>query len=140
MRILTALPVLVLATCADTGVLQPETEAFQDRMAFNQANTPGALEFHTQMTLLGTVDPGVARITPSGVLHGANLVNEFAMAGDIAGFWYFKGKYNEARHMLADLYGWFTEGCDAPDLIEAKAMLCELGSGFHRHASVSRAP
>ena len=27
--------------------------------------------------------------------------------------------------MLADIYGWFTEGFDAPDLKEAKALLDE---------------
>jgi len=28
--------------------------------------------------------------------------------------------------MLADIYGWFTEGFDTPDLKEAKALLDEL--------------
>jgi hypothetical protein len=28
--------------------------------------------------------------------------------------------------MLAEVYGWFTEGFDAPDLQEAKALLDEL--------------
>jgi hypothetical protein len=28
--------------------------------------------------------------------------------------------------MLADIYGWFTEGFDTADLIEAKALLEEL--------------
>jgi hypothetical protein len=29
--------------------------------------------------------------------------------------------------MLADIYGWFTEGFDTADLKEAKALLEELG-------------
>jgi predicted ATPase len=33
---------------------------------------------------------------------------------------------DEARAMLADIYGWFTEGFDTADLIEAKALLEEL--------------
>jgi predicted ATPase len=33
----------------------------------------------------------------------------------------------EARDLLAPVYGWFTEGFDAPDLKEAKALLDELG-------------
>jgi predicted ATPase len=33
----------------------------------------------------------------------------------------------EARAMLADVYNWFTEGFDTADLIEAKALLVELG-------------
>jgi predicted ATPase len=34
---------------------------------------------------------------------------------------------DEARTMLSDIYGWFTEGFDTPDLKEAKALLQELG-------------
>ena len=30
--------------------------------------------------------------------------------------------------MLAEIYGWFTEGFDTTDLKEAKALLDELGS------------
>jgi len=37
------------------------------------------------------------------------------------------GRRAEARHLLAPIYGWFTEGFDTPDLKEAKALLDELG-------------
>jgi hypothetical protein len=33
---------------------------------------------------------------------------------------------DEARAMLTDIYGWFTEGFDTADLIDAKALLDEL--------------
>lgn len=33
---------------------------------------------------------------------------------------------DEARAMLAEIYGWFTEGFDAADLKDAKALLAEL--------------
>ena len=33
---------------------------------------------------------------------------------------------DEARTMLADIYGWFTEGFDTADLKDAKALLDEL--------------
>jgi predicted ATPase len=33
----------------------------------------------------------------------------------------------EARTMLAEIYNWFTEGFELPDLKEAKALLDELG-------------
>jgi predicted ATPase len=36
------------------------------------------------------------------------------------------GRRDEARAMLADIYGWFTEGFDTPDLKDAKALLEEL--------------
>jgi class 3 adenylate cyclase/predicted ATPase len=38
-----------------------------------------------------------------------------------------QGKRDEVREMLARIYNWFTEGFDTADLIEAKALLNELG-------------
>ncbi len=37
--------------------------------------------------------------------------------------WQQQGKKVEARQMLAEIYGWFTEGFDTADLKEAKALL-----------------
>ena len=37
-----------------------------------------------------------------------------------------QGRRDEARAMLAEIYGWFTEGFDTADLIDAKALLDEL--------------
>jgi hypothetical protein len=37
-----------------------------------------------------------------------------------------QGKTEEARQMLAEIYGWFTEGFDTADLKEAKVLLEEL--------------
>ncbi len=37
-----------------------------------------------------------------------------------------QGKRDEARNLLAPVYGWFTEGFDTLDLKEAKALLEEL--------------
>ena len=39
-----------------------------------------------------------------------------------------RGNRSEARAMLADIYGWFTEGFDTADLKDAKASLDELSS------------
>jgi hypothetical protein len=36
------------------------------------------------------------------------------------------GRRDEARARLAPLYAWFAEGFDAPDLVDAKALLDEL--------------
>jgi predicted ATPase len=38
-----------------------------------------------------------------------------------------QGKRAEAHAMLAEIYGWFTEGFDTADLKEAKALLEQLG-------------
>jgi tetratricopeptide (TPR) repeat protein len=39
-----------------------------------------------------------------------------------------QGRAHEAHAMLAEIYNWFTDGFDTPDLIEAKALLDELGA------------
>ena len=38
-----------------------------------------------------------------------------------------QGRGEEGRQMLAEIYGWFTEGFDTPDLQDAKALLDILG-------------
>jgi predicted ATPase len=39
-----------------------------------------------------------------------------------------QGKRDEARDLIAPVYGWFTEGFDTLDLKEAKALLDELNA------------
>ena len=45
----------------------------------------------------------------------------------LARLWRDQGKIAEAQALLAPVYNWFTEGFDAPDLVDAKALLHELG-------------
>ena len=45
----------------------------------------------------------------------------------LARLWRDQGKRAEARDLLGPIYNWFTEGFDAPDLKDAKALLDELG-------------
>ncbi len=51
---------------------------------------------------------------------------ELRAALDLARHWRAQGKPDEARDLLAPVYGWFTEGFDRLDLKEAKALLDEL--------------
>jgi hypothetical protein len=37
-----------------------------------------------------------------------------------------QGRQSEARPLLAETYGWFTEGFDTPDLREAQVLLADL--------------
>jgi tetratricopeptide (TPR) repeat protein len=44
----------------------------------------------------------------------------------LARLWRDQGKRTEARDLLGPVYNWFTEGFDAPDLKDARALLDEL--------------
>jgi predicted ATPase len=50
---------------------------------------------------------------------------ELRAATSLARLWREGGKRDEA-HELAQIFGWFTEGFDIRDLIEAKAVLDKL--------------
>jgi predicted ATPase len=47
-------------------------------------------------------------------------------AASLARLWRDQGRRDEARDLLAPVYGWFTEGFDTPDLKQAKALRDEL--------------
>ena len=51
---------------------------------------------------------------------------ELRAAVSLARLWQRRGKRVEAQQLLADLYGWFTEGFDTADLQEAQALLEDL--------------
>jgi hypothetical protein len=46
----------------------------------------------------------------------------------MARFWRDQGKREEARDLLAPVYGWFTEGFDTLNLKEAKVLLADLAA------------
>ena len=53
---------------------------------------------------------------------------ELRAAMSMARLWRDQGKLQQARELLAPVYGWFTEGFDTRDLKEAKALLDELAA------------
>jgi predicted ATPase len=57
--------------------------------------------------------------------QGAKLW-ELRAATSFARLWRDQGKRDEARELLAPVYGWFTEGFGTPVLQEAKALLDQL--------------
>ena len=57
--------------------------------------------------------------------QGAFLL-KLRAATSLARLWCEQGKRQEARDLLAPVYGWFTEGFDTLDLKEASALLDEL--------------
>jgi predicted ATPase/class 3 adenylate cyclase len=51
---------------------------------------------------------------------------ELQAAMSLGRLWQTQGKKEEARRLLSEIFGWFTEGFDTADLKDAKAMLEEL--------------
>jgi predicted ATPase len=51
---------------------------------------------------------------------------ELRAALSLARLWQRQGQCTTARQLLAEIYGWFTEGFDTSDLRDAKALLEEL--------------
>jgi predicted ATPase len=51
---------------------------------------------------------------------------ELRAAMSLSRLWKRQGKKEEARQLLAEIYGWFTEGFDTADLQDAKALLQQL--------------
>lgn len=49
------------------------------------------------------------------------------VARDLSALWAERGDRQQAADLLAPIYAWFTEGFDTPDLVEAKALLEQLG-------------
>ena len=53
---------------------------------------------------------------------------ELRAATGLSRLWQRQGKRQAAHQLLAEIYGWFTEGFDTTDMREAKALLDELGA------------
>ena len=49
----------------------------------------------------------------------------------LARLWQQQGKPDAARQLLAEIYGWFTEGFDTADLQEAQGLLRESSTKSH---------
>lgn len=51
---------------------------------------------------------------------------ELRSSGSLARLWASQGKKKEAHPLISDIYEWFTEGFDTPDLVEAKTLINSL--------------
>jgi predicted ATPase len=63
---------------------------------------------------------------------------ELRAATSLARLWLAQGKRSEAGDVLAPIYGWFTEGFDTPDLLDAKALLDALHTPAPRTMTLRR--
>jgi tetratricopeptide (TPR) repeat protein len=76
----------------------------------------------------GTADEAAARYHRALAIAREQGARSFELraATSLARLWRDQGKRAEARALLAPVYGWFTEGFDTRDLIDAKALLEDL--------------
>jgi predicted ATPase len=51
---------------------------------------------------------------------------ELRTSTSLARLWQSQGKRQDAYQLLAPIYGWFTEGFDTKDFLDAKSLLDEL--------------
>jgi predicted ATPase len=63
-----------------------------------------------------------------GIVVYSGWGDQLRAAMSLAGPWRDQGKSQQARELLAAVYGWFTEGFETRDLKEAKALLEELAA------------
>ena len=73
---------------------------------------------------------GVQREAEKCFLQAIDIARHLSMKSlelravmSVSRLWKQQGKTTEARQMLAEIYGWFTEGFDTADLREAKTLL-----------------
>jgi predicted ATPase len=82
--------------------------------------------------LNATGDPSAAERSYQQAIAVAKLQSakfyELRASISLARLWCKQDRRGEARDLLAPIYGWFTEGFDAPILKEAKALLEELAA------------
>ena len=102
---------LAIGTSAEIGDrwCLPRIHAIQAQLlqAFGEIDTAEA-------SLRKAVDIAAAQSAKGSQLRAAN---------SLARLWRDQGKVQQARELLAPVYGWFTEGFDTRDLKEAKVLL-----------------
>ena len=107
-----------------------EDQAIQKLNSFVQATKP---DTPAARALRAGRDQIEAENWPQAAAGFQDFVREHPKDKDVDAALYWlayalkkQGKKDEARQMLAEIYGWFTEGFDTKDLQEAKVLLQEL--------------
>jgi predicted ATPase len=106
--------------------------------ALNLVTTTGVLFCHAELLrlkgelLLKRNEPNQAEGSFREAINVASVQRakllELRAAMSMARLWRDQGKPQQARELLAPVYGWFTEGFETRDLKEAKALLKELAA------------
>jgi tetratricopeptide (TPR) repeat protein len=130
-----ALAAIVLGqACNDHGLAQEGLEVVSEGLATTDANGFFAgelIRLRGQLLLLS--DPPAAAEaercfrTSLDISRGQSArLCELRTTTSLARLLKSQGKTEEARRILSEIYGWFTEGFEFPDLKDAKALLDEL--------------
>jgi class 3 adenylate cyclase/tetratricopeptide (TPR) repeat protein len=93
-------------------VYRPEILRLRGKLRFNKGHTDSAeADFRESIAL---------------AQHMGGKAWELRSTTSLARLFGEQGRRDEARKMLAEIYNWFTEGFDTPDLKDAKALLDDL--------------
>src|SRR5215831_16943505 len=96
----------------DANIYRPEAFRLRGELQTKQGRREAAeADFRTALTLARSM--GAKAYELRATMSLARLLRD-------------SGRRDEARRMLAEIYGWFTEGFDTADLKDAKALLDEL--------------
>jgi DNA-binding winged helix-turn-helix (wHTH) protein/tetratricopeptide (TPR) repeat protein len=140
---------MLLAVLAELQMAVGQVEGGLDSLSEAQATVDrtGERRYDMRLSLLkGKLLLGQASRQQEGGIHREKIAEAeacFTRAVDVARqqkaksleleavlnlsrLWQQQGRRDEARELLADVYGWFTEGLDTADLKTAKALLEEL--------------
>jgi predicted ATPase len=126
---------LLAGCCARSGQIREALELLGSAMAI--AENTGERWFEAELRRLSgeclTANPEgeqAAAAPLQGAIAVAQEQNaklwELRAATNLARLWRKQGKRTEARTLLTPVYAWFTQGFDAPDLKDAKALLGKL--------------
>jgi AAA ATPase domain len=130
-----------LGLLADVQFLSGASDAALGTLdeAFKIAGETGEIWFvprlHMQRSRILAADPIMVVHYLEAALESARRQGskwfELQAAVELARHWHNHGRQDDAYALLAPTYGWFTEGFDTPDLIEAQSLLRKLQVADH---------
>ena len=104
-----------LAICTHTGEIWPVAELHRRKGELRRADPANAEACFRQAVTVAKE-------------QGAKLF-ELRASVSLAHLWHEQGRHPEAHGLLAPIYGWFSEGFNTPDLLDAQALLAEAETG-----------
>jgi class 3 adenylate cyclase len=127
---------LLAEACAKAGRIDGAVEVVQEALLFAEASgerfcEAELLRLRGELALMRDASnvPEAERCFRSAIeIAGGQEARSWELRAttSLARLLCNQGKRNEARAMLGEMYGWFTEGFDTADLMDARTLLDEL--------------